>query len=553
MKTIKSDAERRNRYLKFLRFLAIAAFICTALLSVIIVIEGALPGKASGAQSNFVTDTLQSIGKGEQPDETLTTSRILVMPDARYAGEAAPIPVKFYPAETADKDLVYSSSDESVATVNEYGTVFYHKYGNSIIKASLKSNPEICDYANVLCYGTKPENVTDLRAEDTSVPIGTSPSIKIFDSEGNGVSAVVFEIESDDESVLKIYDDRVAALKEGSANLIFRYPKTGFIRQVRYTAVANPSFVRPQNIVLRSDSLDVMAGDEIDIDKLLADITPDGASWDFDLQVETENGLNILTRRTPHIFTANRFGKATVTLTSFYNPQCRASLNINVGEAVPSQISVVCNPRAVVDTKLQLTAYGDSDYVYNVNWKVVKGNASIDGNGVFMSKRLGNVTVRVTSNADPSVFAEYTLRVSLFSTFKAFVRKFIGHFLLFAILGFGLSSCAILLMKKGKYLFPVISLTVGFILAGISEALQLPIFTTGRVASWTDILIDVIGVICGTAAVAIIVLLYALIKKKADKGGYALAKEALSKTHFKSVFTKSGALASASEDEYGGN
>ena len=113
------------------------------------------------------------------------------------------------------------------------------------------------------------------------------------------------------------------------------------------------------------------------------------------------------------------------------------------------------------------------------------------------------------------------------------MRKLIGHFMLFAVIGFGLASTFLLFIKPRAIALPL-SVATGFGLAVVSEALQLPAVTTGRYATWSDVLIDFFGSTLGVVAAliifAIILLAFRLSKSRAE------FKRALGAVSAKTVF-----------------
>ena len=94
--------------------------------------------------------------------------------------------------------------------------------------------------------------------------------------------------------------------------------------------------------------------------------------------------------------------------------------------------------------------------------------------------------------------AEHRVVVRMYDDFYGFVRKVAGHFSLFALLGFGFAAVWMLLGKP-KWATPIFALLCGVGMAGLSEVLQLPVFSQGRCASYVDVLLDSAGVALGVA------------------------------------------------------
>ncbi|MDE6302774.1 MAG: VanZ family protein [Clostridia bacterium] len=139
--------------------------------------------------------------------------------------------------------------------------------------------------------------------------------------------------------------------------------------------------------------------------------------------------------------------------------------------------------------------------------------------------------------------------VPIFGSFAQFIRKAFGHFLLFAVLGVGLATCAFLMIKP-RAIYPLVSLIIGFLIATLSEIFQLPIFTYGRAASWADVGIDTLGVACGVAFASVVLWLYVLIKRLANKEEYALLKSVFRSAYFPTIMKKGGTAMAVYDDEY---
>lgn len=144
--------------------------------------------------------------------------------------------------------------------------------------------------------------------------------------------------------------------------------------------------------------------------------------------------------------------------------------------------------------------------------------------------------VDTDDNPDPSAVDDDNKTLTT-AEFRMLVRKGLGHFGLFTILGFGLMFTYFLLLKP-RWLSAVVSIAAGFTIAGVSELFQLPLFTTGRYASWTDIGIDTLGVVTGMAIAALIIFATWIIWKKADPRSFAVLKSAYNRLTFKSAFSR---------------
>jgi VanZ family protein len=89
-----------------------------------------------------------------------------------------------------------------------------------------------------------------------------------------------------------------------------------------------------------------------------------------------------------------------------------------------------------------------------------------------------------------------------------------GHFGAFLVLGiFGSLTYYIIFKKslKGKLIAFLTCAVAGFAVAGITEILQLPLFTYGRYCSFSDVLLDFVGYCTSTVPMYIIIILLHII------------------------------------------
>lgn len=140
----------------------------------------------------------------------------------------------------------------------------------------------------------------------------------------------------------------------------------------------------------------------------------------------------------------------------------------------------------------------DDDFI----WKVSDEAVAKISSGKLHGANLGKVTVTATAKSDPTAVYEkvYEVRYSYFFL----IRKIIGHFSAFLLLAIFAIIVYYRLAEtinetRAEIYGPLYSLSAGLITACLSEILQLGIFTGGRIASLTDVLIDFAGFAFGTA------------------------------------------------------
>lgn len=91
-------------------------------------------------------------------------------------GENVSLSATVLPANASDKSITWSSSDESIATVDETGTLTAIAIGSTTIKATSVSNPEFSDECLITVV---PTPVTAITLSQSSVAIKVGGSVKI--------------------------------------------------------------------------------------------------------------------------------------------------------------------------------------------------------------------------------------------------------------------------------------------------------------------------------------------------------------------------------------
>jgi len=539
----KSKQYRRNAFKAF-RILTAAALICTVLLVIFILAESATPGEASAKQSDYISEQLMP----EETEDPVPTIKLQTSLKAHFIGEKDTIELGFVPLTATDRDLVYSSLDENVAEVNELGEVTFKGVGASLITVSLRSNPKVKSEVYAICYGARPEAGDTLTLKKSKFTEGKTSDLEFFNGESE-IKASAFEVSIDNKKVIKYSVNSVFPQKEGKAVITLKYPETGYEQSFNITVKDNPEYVKPQSFAVSEDVINVPKSEYFYLKDYVEGVLPEGAPKNFKAKVISESRNNVLVGATSTSFYAKHAGSAQIELISRYNSKCKKTITVNVIEEIPTTLKIVGAKRMVIDNSAKLRAYGKTDYIDNVEWKIVNGKASISKDGVLTANHLGTVKVQAVSTVNNEVAAEIEIRVSLYETFKLFVRKIIGHFLLFTVLGFGFAGCYFLLLKR-KWLFPLHSAATSFIIAVISEALQLPIFTEGRVATWTDVVVDTVGAVLGIIIAAAVIILYLLINRAASPKNYKTTLELFKQIRIGKLYKPEGRILAEYDCEY---
>ena len=187
--------------------------------------------------------------------------------------------------------------------------------------------------------------------------------------------------------------------------------------------------------------------------------------------------------------------------------------------AVNDQITVTATiaPKNTNNKCIRVTPSDDKmcDVINNTT-EVVTIKALKSGTCHFQVESISND--HLTYEFDMTFTAQKAINEENFSSFHAFMRKFAGHFFLFLVTAIFGMMFFYLFIEDIKKVWLSLSMTLisGFFLAGLSEFIQYFIPTRG--GTWSDIGIDFLGYVIGTAlTIGVIFLIRLIIMKVKEK------------------------------------
>ena len=582
------DITSQRKYFKGLRALALTALFCTSALTLFIWGEALTPGDKSAIQSVKVSDNIQSAMKSDEPAPPVSAvtgyvvksvtrdGKVLTDTNSYYTGDVLELGVKCLP-ENADTSKLYFErgfdEPEDYINVEENGEVTLLAWGYRRVIVRSKDNPDNALYDfKIYNEGVNPEKIKEIKTkiflgdeileadEDKIITLKTCEEYflsvtAVTDDEYNGYGVSTIETEILIDGKKHNANDKIFFLSakqwfyplkptdgDSTLKLEIKLGDKTFPQKIRIVEGSKPEatgFTFDNKRVTKNDdgsfSLTMKKDEHLVITRQLgfrAINESDGAPSNI---ISKSSDTNVVSADTTHLH-AYKPGTATITYFSIYDNTITATLHVTVPDVVDG-LTVVAPDRCVKGGKIDLTAYTGGNVTKNVKWEVVKGEGSIDENGVFTSDKSGKVTVRATYVGRPDLTVEKTITVSVFDTFHTLIRKGLGHFSLFLVLGFGLFGTFFLLIKPRWVSLPL-SLLSAFVVAGISEMFQLPVFTSGRYATWPDVAIDFLGALSGIGIAVVAVSIVGLIWFKANPESFKNMKNEFSFLTFKTSFKK---------------
>lgn len=546
---------RSKKFFNFLRAIGIAAIVCTVAVTVVMLVYSATPGEKSAQQSNQVADEIKEVFDVEE--EKVESARVQLSAVKGFVGETYVLSTAFFPEETTDKAVTYKSANEGIAEVSEDGVLTFKKAGTVSVTVSKTNDPSIKHSATMMCYGTHPDKITSISPSSSSYKAGDPQNLILTDQNGEKLLLSMFKPTDYDKNALSFTGMNILPFKEGKTtvtlsvlpNLGKKDYKAKTFDPITLNITHNDNYTQPTDLVLTTETYDLEIGQELYLPSLVQKVLPEGASGKL-LSYNYDAASGVVKELVNTAVAGQKVGTVKVKIYTKYNPQLVKYVTVNVFDPPPKELSItgVPNARAQYDKSYTLKVYdpANGNPVKGVTWSIERGTGSIDPKtGKLSDLKLGKtVTVRAAYK-DPNdpeaeeVVSTYVVKVVMYEDFAASMRKLVGHFLLFAVIGFGLVYSYVFLLKPRVLAVPLCVVS-GFGLAVASEALQLPAVTTGRYATWSDVIIDFFGSAVGMAAAFIVLALILLaFRLSRSRNDFFRAFSAVSaKTLFRSASSK---------------
>ena len=266
------------------------------------------------------------------------------------AGETILLTATITPANADNKNIIWSSSDESVASVSEDGLVVALKGGNVNIIASSSENPEI----KAICNLNIIQPVTGIILNSENLALLEDDSIQLTATvlPANATNQNVNWTSSDISVAMVSPDGTVYAIKPGQATIMATTADGGFVALCKIKVKARE--VIATSIQISPSSKTVAIGETIKLNALLEpeNVTNANLSW-------TSSNPNIATVDVNGLVKAIAEGKTQIIATTTDGSNLSAICEIMVEKQFIgiSQIQITpSNAKIAIGKTLQLNA-----------------------------------------------------------------------------------------------------------------------------------------------------------------------------------------------------
>lgn len=522
------------------KFIILAMFILT---NGLIVFESSLPGSISSQRSNFFTNIASFIINGITPDqeptiipvnqlqvfdhqdqtvEHLSTYQIPLGVTRRFKAVALP-------TDATDKNVTWSSSQPSSLRVTSGGYLEARELSEAVEVSvhSTSADIEMTFYVDIV-EKTAPLDFT-VSIDKPTLLVGESARLTIeLDERASreyDPSKLVYS--STNEAVATINQYGVIHAKSvGSTEISISNHPASYIITIHENP--NPIVVPTEISILGPTTGYVYSYVNL--------------SWDFLENNVTDNTVTF-TSSNPAIATVTNDGRvygskvsgiATIRVYANADFNVYDEIDIEFVDVLPTHLSLSASVTEVnAGTKLTISStltHGlpdqtlvvtNQEVVYTSSDETIATVTSINGQGIVLGLHRGVVTITAYAQADPSVTSTITIAViplevinnDNITTFGGYLRKALGHFLLFFVNGvLGLLSFYLLFDKISLTTRMLVSLIPGAIFAGLSEFIQS--FVPQRGATMADVGINFLGYL---VAVLIVYFILVFIHRDAKK------------------------------------
>lgn len=343
-------------------------------------------------------------------------------------GQTTMLVATVYPSDATDKTVKWTSSDSSVASVNEYGMITALSEGSTVISASAGKESAKC-----LVTVTKkiiPVSSVTLDRNSVTLEIGQSTTLVAYVQPDDATDKTVSWTNSDETVISLDANGRVTALKEGTATVA----AIAGDKSASCAVTVSKSVVPVTSITLDRNSLSLDKGQSV---KLVATVSPSDATdktvtWnssDFSVANVDQDGNVLAMKSGTATITAKageKFATCRVTVVTPVTSVSldRSSLTLEVGQS-ESLIATVY-PDDATEKSLSWTSSDNTVATVSASGKVTalkKGSttitASAGGKSATCSVTVKNVPFGIspTEASFPGAGGTFEIKVTCSGTY----------------------------------------------------------------------------------------------------------------------------------------
>lgn len=540
--------KNKPRIIRIFAYLCLIGYIC---LAVFLIYQATLDGEASSQTSNTVGDEINDIIDDGRDKTKLVkpTNLIITNPISMInVGDDYKLDVDILPVNSSYKSLIYTSSDESVASVNSDGKVEFHQKGSVVLKVSIKGFETISSEVSVLVNEIPLDDFSykilydeeEVISENDIYSLKQYNSYEIdfeFEPKNSTNTKVTFEY---DNKYLSVYNGVINA-KESTQLPIDLVIKVGDCSKTIKIKIEETivEYIPSTGFDISKEKIELVVGNKVKLSNNLFGVSfkPEDATNKIIKYDVVDTNIAMIKSNT---LVALKSGSTQVKL---FNEESNTE---HIVEVVVKNMVEFDNEKPY-DIKQDYLSYDKDKNIYkirngisgkitvnfteNSTYKIVKYNSLdsevliVGDDGTITPIKIGKAKIII--EIDDGFDQKYTFEVDIevertplienMQKFYYTIRKSIGHFAAFFVLGMlGALSFTIIFDKK-KWLVSIpMNFILGFMIAGLTELIQK--YVPGRYGCWEDVWLDYSGYISASVIfTGIVLLIYLLVSARQHK------------------------------------
>lgn len=530
--------KRKPKILRIFIYLCLLGYV---LLTTFLIYQASLDGNESSEQSGAVGGEIADAINKNEGDQTKiivpTDVNVLNLITEAYVGDQYQIEVEVLPKDATYKSLVYESSDEDIASVSSSGLINFSNVGDVTITVSSKDYPELKDDFSVF--------VSKIDLDDFSISLEKNGEalemtnevyyldqyeayeiINTFEPSNASIQKIEYEY---NQEFINVSNDIIAAKNPTTEPIIIKLTCDGIDKEIK--VMINEIVIPVVELVdynINNLSIEMSVNQSIKLSKNPFNIG-------FIPEDATNQNLIFVSKDTNVVRIENGslkaigIGTANVEITS-------EDKNIKKEVEVRVKNIIELNEESPYDINQEYLEYNSKDNIYHIRngysgrincnfteastYTTATFSSSdtsvllVGNDGVFTPIKTGKVTMTVTIDdgvLEPIIYTidfevEKTSFIEDLVSFFYMVRKGIGHFGAFLVLGILGSFGLLLMFDKKKWIFSIpLNIILGFGIAGLTEYIQT--FVPGRSGNWDDVWLDFSGFMTAASIITVMILL----------------------------------------------
>ena len=508
--------------------LNIAIITLAVLLNGLIVFESCLPGGVSVTRSNWLSNIFADIINVFIPGrvEVVPLESISLVGDQNIIiGTTNRFSVEYVPSNATSKGITFIAGNERINPVQEGSSCFVEgmELGSTSLTAVSLEDNSISKTVDITVNERPAPTEFELTVTNSQILNGFSERVIFSIGDYTDNRAVRYfdtslvPLESSDPDIATIEDGVIHAKSVGSVTIFASdYPS----RSVDIEVIENPN-----PLVYPDESSWEITGNNVahiyDMDHAETNFNQLSIDWgeaipsDQSVTWKVEDELLAKIDADGKLRGYKKTGFTNVIAISNMDTEQQKIFPISIEEVLPTAMDVnirfdgsPLDEEVSVGDTIYISAIFSPDNTTNLYIDVISSDAAvlaaqIEGRtGKITAKKEGTATITVSSTANPELSETLVFEVmpkkaidgENYVDFASFIRKSIGHFLLFGVSAIFTTWAFYLMLNKvfkKKWFIVLVSGLFGITVASVTELIQL--FIPLRSGTWIDVGINILG------------------------------------------------------------